>query len=168
MRHSPTLLAYLAGIIDADGTIGIKKSMYAMRVIKDSQGASYSERSTVRQVEPHAVDMFCKAFGGSRYLTKPSAPNGRTLHTWAVTDQKAAECLALLLPYLRIKKESAKNALRLRALKTQSKKNRVRCGRGHVGSSPRTQVMTEKMEALYQRAKELNRVGVRESRAATI
>jgi hypothetical protein len=30
------ILAYLAGVLDSDGTIGVKRSTYSMRVIGDS------------------------------------------------------------------------------------------------------------------------------------
>ncbi len=38
------ITSYLAGCIDSDGTIGIKKSTYAMRVTGDSGQPTYSER----------------------------------------------------------------------------------------------------------------------------
>jgi hypothetical protein len=39
-----TDLAYIAGVLDADGTIGIKRATYAARVIKDCKQASYTEQ----------------------------------------------------------------------------------------------------------------------------
>lgn len=67
--------------------------------------------------------------------------------------------LASILPHLRIKAEQARNCLALRAAKEISKRERVAHGRGHVGSAPRTAASSAAMQAHYERAKELNRVG---------
>lgn len=153
-------LAYCAGVIDSDGTIGIRRMTYAMRVVGDSKAPTYSERIAVKQVEPQAVDMLHRLFGGSMYMNDPSAKRGRPLHSWVVTDRKAAFALKSLLPFLRIKSMQAKNCLALRELKERSKKERVASGRGHAGSSPRTEKMSAAMDRLYQVAHDLNRVGI--------
>lgn len=153
-------LAYLAGILDADGTIGIKKSTYAMRVIMDSTQPTYSERIHIRQVERAALDLFVETFGGAISIEDANCKRGRSLFRWGLTDQKAANALKQLLPFLRIKKAQAENCLSLRLIKTKSKKARVAKGRGHVGSAKRTEAFTLDMETHYQRAKTLNHVGV--------
>jgi len=157
-----TVKAYLAGVIDSDGTVGIKRSTYAMRRRGDAAQAVYSERVSVRQVEPQAVDLLAQSFGGSRYMTKPSTTKGRALHTWAVTDRQARDCLRSLLPYLRIKVGQARNALRLRSLKERSRRAMMKRGRGHAGAAHRPTAITEAMQLLYMEAKRLNRAGVRE------
>lgn len=154
-----TTLAYLAGIIDADGTIGIKKNSYAMRVVKDCEQATYSERVCVRQVEPEAVNLLHRLFGGSHRIDDPNAKRGKPLFSWQVTDIKAANLLRLLLPYFRIKKKQAENCLDLRSLKEQSKRLRVAKGRGHVGSAKRPIELSEAMEVLKLRANALNQAG---------
>jgi hypothetical protein len=159
-RMKREVLAYLAGVIDSDGTIGVKRSTYHMRVRKDAEQATYSERICVRQVEPHAVDLLHATFAGSRYMTKPSVKRGKPLHTWAVTDLRAAAALRALLPFLRIKSRQAENCLALRALKTTSRKARSARGRGHVGAAARPAHLGVAMEACHARAHELNRVGV--------
>ena len=153
------LLAYLAGAIDSDGTIGIKRSTYAMRVTKDSAQPTYSERLALRQVTPAIPKLLRATFGGSLYITKPSTLHGRPLLSWNITDQKAAACLRALLPYLRVKRAQAENALHLRGVKDTSKRARVARGRGHAGSAPRRKDHGDAMEVCYLRARELNRVG---------
>lgn len=153
-------LAYLAGVIDSDGSISVRRSTYAMRKRGDASAPIYSERITVRQVTPQAVDLLHATFAGYRYISDPSAKRGRLLQGWEVTDKRAHLALVALLPYLRIKREQAKNCLALRALKKQSAKGRVAKGRGHVGAAARTPEMNAKMEACYLRSRELNRVGV--------
>ena len=154
-----TVLAYCAGVIDSDGTIGVKRSTYAMRKVGDSTQPVYSERVCVKQVEPHAVDILHELFGGRRALEDPSAKRGRVLNSWQVTDRKAARCLRVLLPYIRIKRRQAENCLELRSLKEKSKVARVAKGRGHVGAAKRPSWISDAMERAYFRAKELNKVG---------
>lgn len=154
-------LAYCAGVLDSDGTIGIRRSTYSMRVVKDSEQATYSERLSVKQVEPQAVSLLWSLFGGSLYVQRGSVKNGRALHSWTITDLRAARCLRLVLPYLRIKREQAINCLNLRDVKDRSKAARVAPGRGHVGSARRSPEFTAAMETLHRRARDLNVVGVR-------
>lgn len=155
----PTLLAYLAGIIDADGTIGIKRSTYAKRVRKDATQAIYSERICLKQVRHEAVDLLFETFGGSRYTEKSYSKNGKPLHVWQVSDLKAANCARRIRPYLRLKYLQADVCLELRALKEKSKKVRNARGRGHVGAAKRPISITEKMENCKLQIKKLNHVG---------
>lgn len=150
--------AYCAGVIDSDGTIGVKRSTYAVRVTKDSGQPTYSERVAVRQVDRQAVDLLRSLFGGALYVTKPSG-RGKPLWSWAATDRRAVACLRAILPYLRIKKAQAENCLLLRDVKEQSKRARVAPGRGHAGSAVRPAELSETMEQHYLRAKALNVVG---------
>lgn len=107
-------LAYAAGVIDSDGCIGVNRSTYAMRVRGDASQAVYSERITMKQVEPQAVELLHRLFGGHRGMTDPSAKRGRPLHTWHIHSAIAGKALVALLPFLRIKKAQAENAIRLR------------------------------------------------------
>lgn len=153
-------LAYCAGVIDSDGTIGIKRSTYAMRVTKSCEQPTFSERICVKQVEPHAVQLLKELFGGSFYMTKPTAARGRHLYTWQVTDRRAHTALVALLPFLRIKAEQARNCLALRDLKDLSVLQRIAKGRGHIGAARRPVEISIAMESRYEQARSLNRVGV--------
>ena len=158
---SPLDLAYCAGIIDADGTIGIKRSTYAMRVRGDAGAPVFSERICVKQVTSEAVDLLKSLFGGRRGIDNPSAKRGKPLHVWQVTDRQAVVCLRAILPYLRIKRAQAENCLALREVKEQSKVAKVARGRGHAGAAARPAHLTEAMERHYAAAKALNIVGAR-------
>lgn len=208
-------LAYAAGMIDSDGCIGVSCSTYAMRVTGDASQPVYFERVTLKQVEPQGVDLLTSLFGGCRFMTDLSAKRGRPLHSWHIHSAMAGKAIVLLVPYLRIKAEQAKNTIRLRQiLKTQrgwhvppiipgeplvsatefaamvgAKQRTIlqaawhgsiptcRIGRNRMipvsymdtyrsrmatgGKAKRAQYVTDELEACYQRAKELNRVGVR-------
>lgn len=156
-----TLLAYLAGVIDSDGTIGVKRSTYAMRVRGDAAVPMYSERIALRQVTPEVVDILAEHFGGSRRIEAPQAPTRRPMFSWTATDLKAHTALVALRPFLRIKAAQADNAIALRQVKTDSRHARTAVGRGHVGGSARPQAFSEAMESIYQTAKSLNVVGAR-------
>lgn len=208
-------LAYAAGVIDSDGCIGIRRSDYAMRVRGDATQAIYFERVTVKQVEPAAVDLLNALFPATRGITDPSAKRGRPLHYWHIHSRAAGAALVALLPYLRIKREQAINAIKMReALGTQRRwpvpdiipgeplvtatefANLVgakvatihqatqqksipscRVGRSRMvpvsyaqvyrdrmaqgGRVRRSPEVTAQLEVCFQKAKELNRVGVR-------
>lgn len=162
-RIPSKILAYLAGAIDSDGTIGVRKSTYSMRIRGDSAAPVYSEKIALRQVTPEIPDLLKMVFGGSLYSMKPSVPNGRPLWSWAITDQKAAAAAKQLIPYLRIKKAQAENLLALRSVKTKSLASRMRKGRGHVGGASRLAEHGDQMENLFQFAKSLNLVGLKKS-----
>lgn len=155
------ILAYCAGVIDSDGTIGIKKNSYAARVVKDCTQATYSARICVRQVTPEAVNLLSRTFGGNVRPANSYAKRGRMLYGWEIRDLKAEAALRALLAFLQVKKARAENCLALRKVITKSKKLRVACGRRHIGAAVRPAAITAEMARLCERAHELNRVGIR-------
>jgi hypothetical protein len=108
---SPTDLAYAAGVVDSDGYIGVHRSDYAKRVRGDAGQAVYMPRVAVKQVTPQAVDLLHELFGGHRYDGSPTATRGRPLLGWAVHSAMAVRVCEDLLPYLRIKRAQAENAI---------------------------------------------------------
>lgn len=160
----PEILAYCAGVIDSDGTIGVKRQSYAMRIIGDCAQVTYSARICVRQVSTEALQILSSTFGGNVRPAKTYAKRGKPMWGWEIKDLIAERTLIALLPYLRIKKAQAENCLALRSLIAKSKVARVARGRGHAGAAPRPAHITEAMERAYLRAKELNAVGVGERR----
>lgn len=153
-----SVLAYCAGVIDSDGTIGIKRSTYAMRVRGDAGAPVFMARCCVRQVEPQAVHLLRDTFGGPVRINRGQG-NGLDLFQWEARDLIVENALRLLLPFLRIKRAQAENAIRLREIVAESKAFRARKGRGHIGCKSRPQEITDRMEACYALAKTLNKVG---------
>lgn len=149
-------LAYLAGAMDSDGCISVKRSTYAMRVRGDAGAPVFSERVMFKQVTPEIPTLLKEMFGGSFRVDNPSTPRGRKLYSWQATDLRAVECLRALLPYLRVKRAQAENCLALRKVKERSKKVRVAKGRGHAGGAVRPLALTDEMEALFAQAKAMN------------
>jgi hypothetical protein len=154
------LRAYAAGVIDSDGCIGVRRSTYSMRKTKDAKAPVFHVRVSIKQVSPEAINILHKTFGGALMLQSPSATKGKPLWYWEITNVKAETFLKAILPYLRIKKKQAENALLLREKIEASKRVRVAKGRGHIGAASRPEHITKEMENIYQQAKHLNRVGI--------
>lgn len=117
-------MAYLAGVIDSDGSIGVRRSTYAMRVRGDAKQATYQARVMVRQVDHGAIDLLTFYFGGTRYPQASQVPNGRTLDCWEVHSAAVGRVLPHLVPFLRIKRERALNALEVCRLNSDPNRRR--------------------------------------------
>ncbi len=157
------LLAYAAGVIDSDGSIGILRETHAMRHQRAGQ-PTFSERVTIRQIEPEAVDLLHEFFGGCRSVIAGKRDNQQPLQSLQFVDRQAARLLGEILPYLRIKRRQAELCLELRQLKEESRRARFAYGRGHRGGGRRPESITVAMERVRSAIVELNRVNGRASR----
>lgn len=124
MDLEPTLLAYAAGVIDSDGYIGIKRNDYGMRVRGDATQPVYSARVVVKQVTPQAVTLLHELFGGSLLPAKASLRKGRPLFSWDIHSAAAGRACRAILPYLRIKREQASNAVEVCDINTEPHRRR--------------------------------------------
>lgn len=103
--------AYCAGVIDSDGCIRVSKSTYRMRKIGDCTSANYSATVIVRQVDLEAVELLHELWPGYRAVMHPSALKGKPSNHWSIHSAAAGRMLTDILPYLRIKRPRAENAL---------------------------------------------------------
>jgi hypothetical protein len=158
------LLAYAAGVIDSDGSIGILRETYAMRVLGTASQPTFSERVTIRQIEPDAVDLLHINFGGCRSVIAGTRPKQQPLQSLQLVDRQAALLLAAVLPYLRIKKRQGELCLEMRRLKDESRRARFAYGRGHRGGGRRPDSITSAMELVRAEIVRLNRVEGRAQR----
>ena len=146
-----TALAYLAGIIDGEGYIGIKRTTR-----RDARSPIYHERIQVRMTDEAAIQFLAATLGGNYYREQPHANDGRPLYCWQASDALACRILERVMPYLIVKRDQAENVLRLRASKLDPRARR----RG----SPAARVMDvdvlAERETLYLRARDLNRTGI--------
>jgi len=94
-------LAYLAGVVDSDGHIAIKRRRTG------SGGWTYHACIQVKQAEVQAVTLAKATFGGNLRLNPPAAPTRRPMHCWQITHQGAVRAAKAMLPYLMIKREQA-------------------------------------------------------------
>jgi hypothetical protein len=107
--------AYLAGIVDGEGYIGIKRSVNPGR-----RTVGHHARVQVKMNRPApAVELLAVRFGGR------CAPEQGML-CWQVTDAAAERALQALLPYLVVKAEQARNVLALREHQKTSRQHRTK------------------------------------------
>lgn len=161
-------LAWLAGIMDADGYFTIKRNTNRMRR-HDAVSPTYHEIVGIKQTCPVAPDKLKELFGGSRSLQKPNAKNGKPLHGWYASDRIAATVAKTLLPYLRIKPRQAELILELRKHKDRPRsEHRVQDGTfimpnrwGHPVEMPRMVMSQSSLDIrarLHSKVKALNDV----------
>jgi len=150
------ILAYLAGLIDGEGSIMIKKSTYRIRSPKynDCVNPGYFIRVTMKNINKDVMELLKKTFGGSVwedrkvYTSKNGFQTRHRLWCFDIHDRHAENMLRLLYPYLIIKKPQAEIALKLVEMKREARK-------ALVGNAYPPQFV-QKFEELYHEIKRLN------------
>jgi hypothetical protein len=98
-----TRLAYVAGLIDADG------SLYISKAIRKDGYVSYDPIVMVRSTHLPTVKWLVNMFGGTYDTGVWDNPNWKTYYRWKFSgDKHAARFLDKILPYLWLKKAQAK------------------------------------------------------------
>lgn len=158
MRVKETTLAYLAGLVDGEGYVGIKKSLTGVRSGKQ-KSPSYHERIQIRMVDEAGIKLFTKVFGGNYYKEKPHSNSGRLLYCFQISDLSASKALKILLPFLVIKGNQAKLVLALR----KSKESKLAKQRGNLGGrtkgrgKPMADSVLEHRDKLWKQLKQIHR-----------
>ncbi len=111
--YTPLDLAYLAGLVDGEGSIGVYKN-----------GPNRDRGSlTICMTTPDVLRWVESTFGG--HLTGPyvdTRPNHSPTWTWRISAQRPLErMLVALSPHLRVKHEAAKDVLAFLASAPKSK-----------------------------------------------
>ncbi len=124
MAEEKLMLAYLAGAIDSDGSISIRRSTYGMRKRKDRISPMFSPRISLRQTSNIVPNLLKQVFGGTTYIDKPAknVKNGKKLYCYEAQNLIAENAIRKLLPYLKIKKPQAELVLQLQQIKTLGRK----------------------------------------------
>ncbi len=86
---------YFAGIVDAEGSFGIKKS-------KGKASPAYSIRFKIEMNESEILYLFSNEFGGNVRVT------GRKTHTYEISGKLLLSFLDKMLDYIILKKDEAK------------------------------------------------------------
>jgi hypothetical protein len=139
-------LAYIAGLIDGEGYIGIKKQPPRTNSMGKRKGINYCyyERLTVAGINKPMITMLIKTFKvGKIYFHKHSKLSRRGYWSWDVTNKLAISVINKVYPFLQIKKPEADIVLKLR----ESKKIRYKIVPKNI---------TKEREALYQSIKKLH------------
>lgn len=152
-------LAYLAGIIDGEGYIGIKRMQ-----------RRYHARVQVGMVERQAIDLLRDTFGGSLTL-EALRGRGRDIWRWHLSGLQAEACLIALQPFLRVKRLQAEAVLALRRFQRNERSHRTKIvgervfpnAYGTARTVPNLAHSDEyvaQLDAMYLRCRALNRRGV--------
>jgi len=102
-------LAYMAGFIDGEGSVGLNKCNTRKRF-------SYRLEVQVMQVDKRPLSFIQGHFGGSISLRKHDNPKWSDCWHLVFTDRAAEKLLRAILPYLIVKKERATVVLKYRDL----------------------------------------------------
>lgn len=162
-----TDLAYIAGLLDGEAYIGIKRTNPA----GGRTNPGYHARIQVRMVDEPAIAFLAEKLGGWYYKEKPSAAKGRPLYCWQAQDKAAEAVLRAVLPFLRVKRDPALAVLELRDLQADAATHRTKVTGyrnfpnkyGTARQVPNLSYSDEYIaicDALWSRCKVLNRVGV--------
>ena len=148
-------LAYLAGTIDSDGCITIKKLI--RHSYKGGKSPAYTLQISINSPDGRIIDWCYGAFGGSVYKCKPygfkmnGEPKMEVLR-WQIIGNPAAQICKKLIPFLRYKKNQAEEGWRFQCLFNKQNKNLpYRWGR-------MTEYELEQREKSYQRLKDLKKI----------
>lgn len=149
-------LAYIAGIVDGEGYVGIKKNMTSVRS-GHSKSPLYHERIQIRMTSKEVIDFVKNEMGGSYYKEKKAyhSHNGfkhsKLLYCYQATDLTAFNFIKAVLPYLKEKRKQAELVVLLR----ESKNNPLSRRRGHGIGSMDKGILAER-EKLYLEVKKWN------------
>lgn len=98
------LYAYLAGIIDGEGTIRIDKTDYSQKRMRSPQ---YLAQICIGMNDKQVLDLLKETFGGGN-VREERVPDRRSVWRWAATGRfRVPPILRMLLPYLKTKRRHA-------------------------------------------------------------
>ncbi|MFA5306860.1 MAG: LAGLIDADG family homing endonuclease [Candidatus Babeliales bacterium] len=98
---SPTEAAYLAGLIDGEGSFFIAKIKR-----KTKNGFTYTPTMVIINTSKVIIDL-CNTYGG-HYQAQEYTVNWKIVHRWFFSRRLVEHYLPQIMPYLRIKPEQAK------------------------------------------------------------
>lgn len=152
------LHAYIAGILDGEAYIGIKKSTWGMRNRPDVYCPTYSERVQIRMNCREVLERIQAEFGGSlgtepRVYQSASGFNGRkVMSIYRASDKVAAALIKATRPYLVEKSRQADYVLALRKNKNSKDARR----RGSPAKRKMKESVMAERESLWQQCKALH------------
>lgn len=145
-------LAYLAGIIDGEGTIAILKRRKETRKTIVMRSDSYQLQVFVTNTNEDLMVWLLNTFGGSKSHHKGDKrnPNSKRWFVWYVSGYNAIKILRKIEPYLIIKHKNAEVAFEFYE----------RCIKRSRHGVQKPKWLVDKSEMYYQEMKALNKTGV--------
>lgn len=147
-QRQATLYAYLAGIIDGEGTIRIARNKLKS---KPHWNYTYSAHISVGMSNKEVLELFQKTFGYKISVRKECVPNRKTMYRWGTSGNNTTpKILKELLPYLIVKKKNAELVIEFCETKQT-------CGYPKKLGLPKEEL--QRREFYFQEVKKLNAVG---------
>lgn len=111
-KQSPEEIAYLAGLIDSDGYIGIVKG--AVNKAAGCKNPAYTVTVNFTSTSLEIMEWLVEHFGSKYYSrTMPKKENWKQCYNWINTNQKGRMILELIKDHLVVKREQAYKCLDL-------------------------------------------------------
>lgn len=110
--QTETMLAYLAGIVDGEGTIGIYEVAPQPPRRVSPQHKLYM---SVGMTDHEIPALFKEIFGGALGVYHYNRERDRPFSKWHLWGKNASACCEALLPYLRVKRPQAELAIKFQA-----------------------------------------------------
>lgn len=154
------IIAYIAGILDGEAYIGIKKSTWGMRNRQDIHSPTYSERVQIRMNCTRILELIRDNFGGSLgvepriYQSKNGFKAKKIMSIYRATDKIAHNLIKATRPYLIEKAVQADCILALRKNK-KSKAAKMRGGQKQKRLLKKS--VLDERERLYQKCKDCHK-----------
>lgn len=111
-------LAYAAGIMDGEGTIGVTELAVKYTSgdrARRRKSSSFRDYIAVVMCDPIVPRWLSKKFGGAVYEYAGRKSGHKPTYRWHLNGKRAADFCALVLPYLRLKREQAKLVIEFRS-----------------------------------------------------
>ena len=103
-----TDIAYMAGLFDGEGTVGIQKQ----KSKTSKAGYTYVMRVRLAISDRWIIEWFRMAWGGNVHFRKPSKIGWLTIWVWQVNGKNAIDFLTAIKPYAILKQSQIEVALR--------------------------------------------------------
>lgn len=110
--------SYLAGTVDSDGCIAIKKTMQATN---NTGHSSYNLQILLNSPDGRQIDWLFGTFGGNIYKT--FSQKGIVIWRWQINGEKAADLCKKMIPFLKYKKDQAQIGYQFQCLFNRQNKN---------------------------------------------
>lgn len=109
-----TEAAYLAGLIDGEGTIVVNRTNTSKSAKACKRGYSYRAHLAISMTDEKMIRWVKRItnLGQIGKASKPKNPKHKRAWRWSVWSREASTVLLIVYPYLRLKKTHATNLIR--------------------------------------------------------
>ena len=145
--------AYLAGIIDGEGCISVRRA----KPNKFEKSPRYFATVTVGNTSRPLIERLFEAFSGGSVTYRFATKTKKACWLWSVRSANALNVVRAVRPYLLVKREQADLLVKFVEGFESFKGGR----RGRFGAPRISSAELERREALYLEMKALNKVGPR-------